>query len=312
MKKITIVSSCYNEELNLDELYERVFKALEPYKKKYEFEYILADNASTDGTEKKLRELASKDKRIKVILNSRNFGHICSPCNAIMAANSDAVIMISSDLQDPPELLYDLIKEWEEGSKVVLLQKKSSNENFIISFLRKLYYKILHKIADNGIELAQNCTGSGLIDKKVLDYIKKIDDPYPFYRGLVCEAGFKRAYVQFDQPSRKKGRSANNFYTLYDMGMLGIVKYSKLPLRIMAIVGFIMSIITFCTSIFYFIWKLINWDTFQFGMAPVIISVMFIGSVQLFCLGILGEYLAAIYTRINKKPLVVEKERINF
>lgn len=312
MKKISIVSSCYNEELNLDELYRRTFEALEPYQDKYEFEYILADNGSTDGTENKLRELAAKDKRIKVILNSRNFGQVCSPCHAIMTADADAVIAVASDLQDPPELLPKLIQKWEEGAKVVLLQKTSTNESVFMSKARKLYYKVLNKIADNGIDLAQNCTGSGLIDRLVLNYMKELDDPYPFYRGLICEAGFERAYVQFDQPKRKNGKTANNLYTLYDLGMLGVVKYSKLPLRVMAIVGFFMSMITFLFAIFYFIWKLVNWSTFEFGIAPIIISIMFIGSVQLFCFGILGEYLAAIYTRVNKKPLVVEKERINF
>ena len=312
MKKISIVSSCYNEELNLEELYRRTFEALEPYQDKYEFEYILADNGSTDGTENKLRELAARDKRIKVILNSRNFGQVCSPCHAIMTADADAVIAVASDLQDPPELLPKLIQKWEEGAKVVLLQKTSTNESVFMSKARKLYYKVLNKIADNGIDLAQNCTGSGLIDRLVLNYMKELDDPYPFYRGLICEAGFERAYVQFDQPKRKNGKTANNLYTLYDLGMLGVVKYSKLPLRVMAIVGFFMSMITFLFAIFYFIWKLVNWSTFEFGIAPIIISIMFIGSVQLFCFGILGEYLAAIYTRVNKKPLVVEKERINF
>ena len=312
MKKISIVSSCYNEEQNLDELYTRVTAQFEKFKDKYEFEYILADNGSTDNTASKLREFAKKDSRFKIIINSRNFGHIKSPYNAILAANSDAVISIVSDLQDPPELISELIKKWEEGYKVVLLQKNVSEENPIIFNLRKLYYYVLSKIADNGVELAQNCIGSGLIDRCVVDYLRQIDDPYPYYRGLVCEVGFDRAYVTFNQPVRKKGISANNFYTLYDMAMTGLVKNSKLPLRFMAIFGFLMSIITFLISVIYLVWKLINWDKFSFGLAPIIISITFIGSVQLFCLGLLGEYIAAIYTRIDKKPLVAEKERINF
>ncbi len=312
MKKISIVSSCYNEELNIDELYERVTAQFEKYKRKYEFDYILADNGSKDNTAGKLKALAKKDKRIKVILNSRNFGHVKSPYNVVISSDADAVILIASDLQDPPELIPELIEKWEEGNKVVLLQKISSNENKIMFGIRKLYYKFISKISDNGVELAQNCTGSGLIDKCVVDFLKKIDDPYPYYRGLVCEVGFKRDYVKFNQPLRKKGITANNLYMLYDMAMTGIVKNSKIPLRFMAILGFIMSIITFFLSIFYLVWKLVNWDTFSMGIAPIIMSVMFIGSVQLFCLGILGEYISAIYTRIDKKPLVVEKERINF
>ncbi len=310
--KISIVTSCYNEQANLDELYSRVSAQFDKFKNKYDFEFILVDNGSTDATADKLRELASKDKKVKVIINSRNFGHIRSPFNAIKSATGDAVISIASDLQDPPELITDLIEKWEQGNKVVLLQKKDSEENFFIYKLRQLYYKILYKITDTGVELAQNCTGSGLIDKCVVDILKKNDDPYPYYRGLICEVGFERAYIQFSQPKRKRGISANNFYTLYDMGMTGLVKNSKVPLRIMAMIGFAMSVITFMVSVFYLVWKLINWHTFSMGLAPIIISITFLGSVQLFCLGLLGEYIAAIYTRIDNKPLVVEKERINF
>lgn len=312
MKKISIVASCYNEESNLDELYNRVSVQFDKFKDKYEFEFILVDNGSTDGTENKLRGLAVKDKRVKVIINSRNFGHIRSPFNAIKAASGDAVISIASDLQDPPELISDLIEKWEQGNKVVLLQKKDSEESFLMYKLRQLYYKILYKITDTGVELAQNCTGSGLIDKCIVDVLKKNDDPYPYYRGLICEAGFERAYVQFNQPKRKKGTSANNFYTLYDMGMTGLVKNSKVPLRLMAMFGFIMSVVTFVISLIYLVWKLVNWYTFSMGIAPIIISITFLGSIQLFCLGLLGEYIAAIYTRVDKKQLVIEKERINF
>ncbi len=312
MKKISIVSSCYNEELNLDELYSRVTAEFDKLKDKYEFEYILADNGSKDNTAEKLKTIALKDKRFKIIINSRNFGHIKSPFNAVLSANGDAVICIASDLQDPPELISELIKKWEEGYKVVLLQKDTSNENPFMFFIRKFYYKVLNIIADNGVELAQNCTGAGLIDKCIVNFLKKIDDPYPYYRGLICEAGYERAYIKFNQPKREKGISANNFYTLYDLGATGIVKNSKFPLRFMAIFGFIMSIFTFLLSVTYLIWKLINWNNFSFGIAPIIISIMFLGSVQMFCFGIIGEYISAIYTRIDKKPLVVEKERINF
>lgn len=312
MKKISIVASCYNEELNLDELYERLVIQFDKYKDQYEFEIILADNGSTDGTENKLRALASKDKRVKVVLNSRNFGHIRSPFYLVTLAEGDAVISMASDLQDPPELISDLIKKWEEGSKIVLLRKNTSDENSVIFAFRKLYYSVLDKITDNGTKLALNCTGSGLLDKCVVNELRKINDPYPYYRGLICEVGFKRDYVDFNQPKRKNGITANNLYTLYDMAMTGVVKNSKMPLRFMAFTGFVMSGITFLLALVYFVWKLINWSTFEFGIAPIIISIMFIGSIQLFCFGILGEYIAAIYTRIDQKPLVVEKERINF
>lgn len=312
MKKITLVSSCYNEALNLDELYTRVTAQFEALKDKYTFEYILADNASTDGTADKLRALAARDKRFKIILNSRNFGHIKSPFHAVRCAQGDAVIMLASDLQDPPELIAQLLEKWEAGNQVVLLKKRSSDENGLMFRLRKLYYYLLAKMTDNGVDLALNCTGSGLIDKRVADVLRSIDDPYPYYRGLVCEAGFNRAYLLFDQPVRKHGVTANNFYTLYDMAMTGIVKNSKFPLRVMALGGFLCSLLTFGVAVFYLIWKLVYWNTFSMGIAPLIISVMFLGSVQLFCLGLLGEYIAAIYTRVDKKPLVIEKERINF
>ncbi len=312
MKKISIVSSCYNEALNLDELYTRATAQFDALKDKYTFEYILADNASTDDTAAKLREIAAKDKRFKIILNARNFGHIKSPFHAVRCAQGDAVIMIASDLQDPPELIPQLLEKWEAGNQVVLLQKRSSDENGLLFRLRKLYYYVLAKISDNGVSLALNCTGAGLIDKRVAEVLRQSDDPYPYYRGLVCEVGFNRTYLPFDQPLRARGKTANNFYTLYDMAMTGIVKNSKFPLRVMALGGFILSLITFGISLFYLVWKLLYWNTFSMGMAPLIISVMFLGSIQLFCLGLLGEYVAAIYTRVDKKPLVVEKERINF
>ena len=312
MKKITIVSSCYNESLNLEELYQRVTAVFDQLKDKYNFEYILADNGSTDDTANKLRELAQRDGRFKIILNSRNFGHIRSPHHLLLSAQGDAIILIVSDLQDPPELIAQLLQKWEEGYKIVLLKKRTSGENKFIFFLRELYYRLLAKISDNGVKLEINCTGSGLIDARVQQELQQIEDPYPYYRGLLCELGFERAYVLFDQPKRKKGVSANNLYTLYDMVMLGIVKNSKLPLRIMAFIGFLGSFVTFLVAIFYLVWKLVHWDTFPLGIAPLIIGIMFLGSVLLFCLGVLGEYVLAIYTRIDKKPLVVEKERINF
>ena len=312
MKKISIVSSCYNEEDNLDELYNRAVIQFDKFKEKYEFEYILLDNGSKDNTEGKLRELAEKDKRFKIILNSRNFGQNASPLFGVVNATGDAVIAIASDLQDPPELISDMIKKWEEGYEVVLLQKNASKENFLMFNLRKLYYKILSKMADDDIDLAINCTGSGLIDKKVVEALKQIDDSNPYYRGLLCEVGFKRTYVEFEQPLRQKGKSCNNFFTLYSIAMIGFTKFSKLPLRLMAFIGFIMSTITFLLTIVYLILKLVFWNLFTFGTAPIILSILFLGALQLFCLGVLGEYVAATYSKVDKKPLVFVKERINF
>ena len=312
MKKISLISSCYNEEENLDTLYDRVVKAIEPYSNNYEFEYILLDNGSSDNTEGKLRELAQKDKRIKVILNARNFGHIRSPYYGMVQCSGDAIIYLASDLQDPPELIGDFIKKWEDGYKIVLGKKTQSEESFPMFIIRTAYYALISRIADDDTSLVKNCTGFGLFDRCVIDIIKQLDDPYPYIRGLICDIGFEKAFVEYKQPSRRRGISKNNFYSLYDNAMIGIVKHSKVPLRLMTFLGFGLSFLSLGVAVFYFILKLMFWNEFALGLAPIIISLFFLGSVQLFCMGVLGEYIGAIYTRVNKKPVVVEKERINF
>lgn len=312
MKKISLISSCYNEEENLDTLYDRVVKAIEPYSNNYEFEYILLDNGSCDNTEGKLRELAQKDKRIKVILNARNFGHIRSPYYGMVQCSGDAIIYLASDLQDPPELIGDFIKKWEDGYKIVLGKKTQSEESFPMFMIRTAYYELISCIADDDTSLVKNCTGFGLFDRCVIDIIKQLDDPYPYIRGLICDIGFEKAFVEYKQPSRRRGISKNNFYSLYDNAMIGIVKHSKVPLRLMTFLGFGLSFLSLGVAVFYFILKLMFWNEFALGLAPIIISLFFLGSVQLFCMGVLGEYIGAIYTRVNKKPVVVEKERINF
>ena len=312
MKKISLISSCYNEEENLDTLYDRVIKAIEPYSNNYEFEYILLDNGSCDNTEGKVRELAQKDKRIKVILNARNFGHIRSPYYGMVQCSGDAIIYLASDLQDPPELIGDFIKKWEEGYKIVLGKKTQSEESFPMFMIRTAYYELISRIADDDTSIVKNCTGFGLFDRCVIDIIKQLDDPYPYIRGLICDIGFEKAFVEYKQPSRRRGISKNNFYSLYDNAMIGIVKHSKVPLRLMTFLGFGLSFLSLGVAVFYFILKLMFWNEFALGLAPIIISLFFLGSVQLFCMGVLGEYIGAIYTRVNKKPVVVEKERINF
>lgn len=312
MKKISIVSSCYNEELNVEELYERVKAQMELFKDKYEYEQILVDNCSTDNTAQKLRELAQKDSHVKVILNARNFGHIRSPYWAIINGSGDAVIYMASDLQDPPELISEFIQKWESGYNIVLGQKNQSRESFLFFAVRKAFYAFIKRIADDETEMIKNCTGFGLFDKKIIEIIKSTDDPYPYFRGLLSEIGFEKALIPFVQPVRKRGFTKNNFYTLYDNAMIGVVKHSKVPLRMMAFSGFVLSAISMIVAIGYFLFKLLFWDTFEMGIAPVVIGLFFFSSVQLFFMGILGEYIGAIYTRVNKKPLVVEKERINF
>lgn len=311
-KKISIVSSCYNEELNLDELYQRVKAQMDKYEGKYDYEQILLDNCSTDGTAQKLRELAKKDKHVKIIFNSRNFEHIRSQFHGIISAQGDAVIYLVSDLQDPPELISEFIEKWEEGYKIVLGVKNCSKENPLMFLARKLFYSFIKKIADDKTELVKNFTGFGLYDKQVVKIFKETNDPYPYFRGLVAEVGFEKCLVPFVQPVRTRGKTTCTFYTLYDYAITGIIKHSKVPLRLMTFIGFVLSIFSMIFAIAYLIYKLLFWDNFEMGMAPVVIGLFFFSSVQLFSMGILGEYIGAIYTRVNKRPLVVEKERINF
>ncbi len=313
MKKlISVVSSAFNEQDNIEELCARIKQTCETLQDNYDYEQIILDNGSTDNTAQKLRDLAATDKHIKVILNTRNFGHIRSPYYGILQAKGDAVISIASDLQEPPELIIDFINKWEQGYKVVLGQKTSSKENKIMFLIRTFYYKLLNLFNDSGTKLLEHCTGFGLYDKDVVDKLKNFNEPYPYLRGLVCELGYELTCVQFCQNKRKKGTSKNSFYTLYDIAMLAFTNYSKVPLRIATMFGFILSILSFCLAIFYLIFKLLFWYHLPAGIAPILVSVFFFFSVQLFFIGILGEYLNAILTQVQNRPLVIEKERINF
>ena len=313
MKKlISVVSNAFNEQDNIEELCARIKQTCETLQDNYDYEQIILDNGSTDNTAQKLRDLAATDKHIKVILNTRNFGHIRSPYYGILQAKGDAVISIASDLQEPPELIIDFIKKWEQGYKVVLGQKTSSKENKIMFLIRTFYYKLLNLFNDSGTKLLEHCTGFGLYDKDVVDKLKNFNEPYPYLRGLVCELGYELTCVQFCQNKRKKGTSKNSFYTLYDIAMLAFTNYSKVPLRIATMFGFILSILSFCLAIFYLIFKLLFWYHLPAGISPILISVFFFFSVQLFFIGILGEYLNAILTQVQNRPLVIEKERINF
>lgn len=311
-KKISIVSSCFNEEENIEILYERVKAQMEKFSDKYSWEQILVDNGSTDGSAKILKELASKDKHLKVIINARNFGHIRSPYWAIINASGDAVIYMASDLQDPPELIPQFIEKWEQGYKMALAQKTDSKESPVMFLIRQVFYFFIKQIADDDTEQLKQCTGFGLYDREIIDIIRKIDDPYPYMRGLICDIGFEKALIPFTQPKREHGKTHNNFYTMYDNAMIGIVKHSKVPLRLAAFTGFIIGTLSLLAAVFYFVYKLLFWNTFDAGQAPIVIGLFFFSAVQLFFIGIVGEYVGAIYTRVNKRPIVVEKERINF
>lgn len=311
-KKISIVSSAFNEQENILPLCMAVRTEMEKWKDKYDYEQIILDNCSTDNTLQELRQLAAQDSHVKVIANARNFGHIRSPYYGILQAQGDAVIYMASDLQDPPELISQFIARWEDGFPVVLGQKQQSYESKLFFAVRKFYYWLLNLVNDSGAELVPNCTGFGLYDKTVVDELRKLNDPYPYLRGLVCELGYPKALVPFVQPVRKRGITKNNFYTLYDNAMIGFTNHSKVPLRLAALGGFLLGAVSFVLACAYLVLKLCFWDKFPMGTAPILLAVLLFAAVQLVFLGVLGEYIGAILTQVLKRPLVVEKERINF
>jgi glycosyltransferase involved in cell wall biosynthesis len=306
---ISIVSGTYNEQDNVRECYEqvkKVFAALPQYR----YEHIFIDNASRDGTRGILRQLAAEDKNVKVILNTRNFGHITSGYHAILQTSGEAVIFVVSDLQDPPDLIKEFLAKWEEGYQMVVAVKQESEESAVFFAIRRAYYEIVSRLAE--IDLYKNFTGFGLYDRRFIEILKELDDPYPYFRGLISEVGLPATKIFYVQPARKRGLTSQNFYRLYDVAMLGITNHSKVPLRLATMLGFALSAASFGVAILYLILKLVFWQQFALGLAPLIISVFFFGSVQLFFIGILGEYIGAIHTQVMKRPHVVELERINF
>lgn len=308
MTTISIVTPCYNEEENVDELYERIRTAMQGLN--YEYEHLFIDNASTDGTVEKIRSLAALDPRVKAIINARNFGHIRSPYHALLQASGNAVIGMASDLQDPPERIPEFIKKWEEGYKVVIGVKTRSQESNLFYLLRSTYYRFLRSLSD--VPLIEHFTGFGLYDCEVIQILRSFNDPYPYFRGLIADIGFPIARIEFNQPKRLRGITKNNFYTLFDIAMLGLTGYTKVPLRLATMLGFLSAVISFLVGVIYLIYKLVDWQNFSLGLAPVVIGLFFLGSIQLIFLGIVGEYIGAIYTQVMHRPLVIEKERINF
>jgi len=306
---LSVVTGTFNEADNIEEFVRRVgavFSGLE----KYRCEIVIIDNASTDGTPEILRRLAVENSQVKVILNARNFGHLRSPYHALLQAEGSAALCLASDLQDPPELIPQFIEKWEQGSKAVVGVKESSEESPLFFFVRRCYYYLVQRLAE--AEMIQNFTGFGLYDRAIIEYCRRIQDPYPYFRGLIAEIGLPVACVPYRQPLRKRGLTKNNFYTLYDLAMLGIVKHSKVPLRLATMSGFALSLLSLLAGLPYLVYKLLFWERFSAGMAPVVIGLFLFCSVQLFFIGILGEYIGVILTHVRKLPLVVERERINF
>ena len=309
MKLISIVTGCLNEEDNVEPLVERI-RAVFLELPQYGYEHIFIDNCSNDHTVDRIKAIAARDKRVKLIVNTRNFGHIRSPMHGVLAARGNAVILMAADLEDPPELIPEFLRRWEAGYKVVAGVKTRTQDAVIMRLVRQAYYKMISRIAD--IKLIQNFTGFGLYDRALIDVVRALDDPYPYFRGIISEVGFEVAEVLFEKPRRARGITKNNFYTLYDMAMLGITSHSKVPIRLATMAGFALSLLSLAISSAYLVLKLMFWDQFGFGTAPILIGLFFFSSVQLFFIGLIGEYVAAIHTQVLKRPLVVERERVNF
>lgn len=309
MAHFSIVTPCYNEQENVRELFAQIqaqFAAMP----QHTYEHIFIDNASTDATVALIKDLIREHSHVRLIVNSRNFGHIRSPFHGLLQGCGNATILMASDLQDPPALIPQFIAKWEAGFKIVKAVKTNSEETPLMFVVRKLFYGFINRLAD--IDLTKNYTGTGLYDKRIIQILKDIDDPYPYFRGLISDIGFEFAVVEFFQPTRKRGITKNNFYTLYDMAMLGITNHTKIPLRMATFAGFVLAGLSLVVAFVFFLLKLIFWQRFQAGMAPILLGIFFFASVQLFFLGIIGEYIGNIYTQVQKRPHVIEKERVNF
>jgi len=310
MKLISIVSPCYNEEGNVEVLTDRV-RELFAEMPQYRYEHIVIDNNSSDGTVEILRGIAARDPHVKVILNARNFGHIRSPHHALLEAQGDAVIVLLSDLQDPPQLIKDFLREWEAGWPIVVAIKTTSEESGAMYAIRSAYYKTIAKLTD--VKVFEHFTGFGLYDRKVMDILRRdFRDPNPYFRGQIAEIGLPAKKIPYNQKRRVRGITKNNWYTLYDMAMLGITNLSKIPLRAVVFLGFVCAVLSLVVGFAYLIAKLLFWNNFELGLAPTMVGLFFLGSVQLISLGIIGEYVGSIHSMVQNRPLVTEKERINF
>ena len=310
MKKISVLIPCYNEAENVGPISKAVTDIMERELSRYDYELVFIDNDSTDGTRDILRGLCSANPRIKAILNARNFGQFNSPYYGMLQVTGDCVIEMVADFQDPVEMIPKYVHEWEKGYKIVIGIKTSSKENRMMYWLRSCYYKTIKKLSD--VEQIEHFTGSGLYDREFVEVLRKLDDPTPFLRGIVAELGYRRKEIPYEQPKRRAGKTHNNFYRLYDAAMLSVTSYTKAGLRLATIFGSICAVISMIVALVYLVMKLIWWDRFPAGMAPMLIGMLFLGSVQLFFIGFLGEYIMSINQRVMKRPLVIEEERINF
>lgn len=309
-KTISIMVPTYNEEENVVLMYEALKNIFQKELKKYDYEILFIDNKSLDKTRTLIREICAKDKNVKAIFNAQNFGQFNSPYYGLISTTGDCTISVAADFQDPVEMIPKFVKEWENGYKIVIGIKNKSEESKIVYALRSLYYKMIKKFSE--VEQIEHFTGFGLYDKDFIEVLKNLDDPDPYLRGIVAELGFERKEIPFTQPKRQRGKSSNNWYRLYDAAMLGITSYTKIGLRLATIVGFMISFLSVFVALIYLVLKLCNWNSFQAGIAPIIIGVFLLGGMQIFFIGFLGEYILNINQRIMHRPLVVVEEKLNF
>ncbi|MBQ8210216.1 MAG: glycosyltransferase [Clostridia bacterium] len=310
MKKISILIPCYNELENVGPMSQAIVEMMTKNLPQYDYELVFIDNDSTDGTRDALRTICAANPKIKAIFNAKNFGQFNSPYYGVLQVTGDCVIQMCCDFQDPVELIPQYVKEWENGYKIVIGIKTSSKENPVMRFVRTCYYKLIKKMSD--VEQIEHFTGSGLYDRAFIEVLRDLDDPTPFMRGLVAELGFKRKEIPYDQPKRRAGKTHNNFYSLYDAAMLSITSYTKIGLRLATFAGAAIGIVAFILAIVYLVLKFMYWDRFPAGTAPILLGMLFMGAVQIFFIGLIGEYILSINKRVMKRPLVVEEERLNF
>ena len=310
MKKISVMVPCYNEAENVVPLSEAIIAQFTEHLPQYEYELVFIDNCSTDGTRDLLRELCAGNPKIKAIFNAKNFGQFNSPFHGMLQTTGDCTIGMCADFQDPPEMIPKLVHEWEQGYMIINAVKKTSRENPVMRLFRTVYYKLLKKMSN--VNIIEHFTGFGLYDRSFLDVLRELHDPIPFWRGVVSELGYRMKEIPYEQQKRRAGKSHNNFFSLYDAAMLSFTSYTKTGMRVATFFGFIISAISLLIALVYLILKLINWDNFQMGNAPILIGVFVLGGIQLFFIGLLGEYIMSINTRMMNRPLVIEEERINF
>lgn len=310
MKKISVLIPCFNEEENVVPMANAVAEEIMKSLPNYDYEIIFIDNDSKDNTRPLLREICKCNPKVKAILNAQNFGQFNSPYYGMLQTTGDCTIMLCCDFQDPIEMIPQIVGEWEKGAKIVSCIKTASKENPIMRFLRTCYYKIIKKMSD--VDQIEHFTGFGLYDKTFIDVLRKLNDPTPFLRGIVAELGYKRVNIEYTQAKRRAGKTHNNFFTLFDAAMLSFTSYTKVGLHLVTVVGMVLSCLSFLVGVGYLVYKLLYWDRFSTGMAPIIIGMFFFNAIQLLFIGLVGEYVMSINTRVMKRPLVIEEERINF